>query len=135
MARYRCIYRGTAFDSETDLSGGGVYACFPTGGESPDVEQPKPVGTLDPFRFSDPAGSEETGPEMPPTNPGDAWTRDKDGTLVPEGTPYDTGPFASLLRFPTRFLPDSLANGFTARAVPVVFWALVGWLISKAFRK
>lgn len=120
------------WDSDKDLSSLDVVCRKFADLDGEDVEQPKPVaiGTLDPYRNADTPGTEA----VDPASPEESFARDKDGTLVPEGTPYDTGPFAALLRFPTRFLPDSLANGVTVRAVPVLFWGLVAFVIWKAFR-
>lgn len=134
--RYVCRYRrdtsATLFESDVLLDPA-LYVCGLPADIEADVEQPKPVavGTLDPYRNADLPGTEY----VDPAPPDESFARDKDGTLVPEGSPYDTGPFAALLRFPTRFLPDSIANGVTVRAVPVLFWALVAWVIWKAFRR
>jgi hypothetical protein len=133
---WSCYYRDTSntwFPSETQLDSP-LYICLPPTAIKEDAEQPKPAAIPNPHQFADAPGSEEGGPTLPPSNPGDSWTRDADGTLVPEGTPYDNGPFASLWRFPARFL-DHGTNGTLIKATPFIFWGFVVAVIWKAFRK
>jgi hypothetical protein len=49
---------------------------------------------------------------------------------VPEGVPFNTGPWARLWRLPTQFLPDE-PPPILVPTLPFLVWGLIAWTVYK----
>ncbi len=58
------------------------------------------------------------------------YTRSADGSFVPEGVAFNTGPWARLWRLPTQFLPDD-PPPILVPTLPFVVWGLIAWTVYK----